>query len=100
MESATAICAGTTVTFNATITNGGSSPVYQWKVNGANVGTNSSTYSSSTLKNNDIITCVLTSNETCVIPAVITSNSITMKVNQPTTSTTIKTVCPQALPYV
>ncbi|MBN2788325.1 MAG: beta-propeller fold lactonase family protein, partial [Paludibacteraceae bacterium] len=98
--SATSICAGTTVTFNAAITNGGSSPVYQWKVNGANVGTNSSTYSSSTLKNNDIITCVLTSNETCASPTVVTSNSITMKVNQPTTSTTIKTVCPQALPYV
>jgi hypothetical protein len=41
------ICGGGTLTFTANPTNGGSSPSYQWKVNGGNVGTNSATYSTS-----------------------------------------------------
>jgi len=45
--SATTICSGQSVIFNATSINGGT-PVYQWTLNGANVGTNSSSYSNST----------------------------------------------------
>lgn len=74
-------CAGTLKTFTATPTNGGSTPSYQWKVNGANVGTNSSTYSSSALTNAQIVTCVLTSNANCVSSATATSNAITMTIN-------------------
>jgi|GEM_PF-2745600 len=77
----TEICAGTAVTFTATATNGGGNPVYQWKKNGTNVGSNSATYSSTTLANDDVITCVLTSNATCVSPASVTSSGITMTVN-------------------
>jgi hypothetical protein len=75
------ICAGTSVTFTATPTNGGSTPSYQWKLNGGNVGTNSTSYANSALANGDIITCVLTSNATCASPSTATSSEITMTVN-------------------
>ena len=77
------ICAGTPVTFTATPTNGGATPSYQWKVNGSNVGTNSSTYSSSTLANGDQVTVNMTSNAACVTGSPATSNIITMSVNTP-----------------
>src|SRR5690348_17288863 len=80
--SATTICAGTSVTFTATPTNGGTTPSYQWQVNGANVGTNSSTFTSTTLANNDAVTVILTSNASpCATGNPATSNSITMTVN-------------------
>ena len=79
-STATTICIGTPVTFTATPTNGGSTPAYQWKKNGVNVGTNSTTYSSSGLANGDVITCVLTSNASCANPTTATSNSSTMTV--------------------
>ncbi|MBL0077591.1 MAG: PKD domain-containing protein [Bacteroidetes bacterium] len=84
------ICAGTNVTFTAVPTNGGAAPVYQWKKNGVNVGSNSTTYSSSTLVNGDIITCVLTSNATCPTGNPATSNQVVITVTaQPTASVAI-----------
>lgn len=80
--SATTICAGASVIFTAApVVNGGTAPQYQWKVNGTNVGPNSATYTTTTLANGDIVTCVLTSNATCATPATVTSNSITITVN-------------------
>ena len=78
--SANPVCAVTSVTFTATAANGGTTPAYQWKVNGTNVGTNSSTYSY-VPANNDAITCVLTSNATCATGSPPTSNAINMTVN-------------------
>ncbi len=79
--SATTICTGTTVIFAATPVNGGTSPVYQWKLNGNNVGTNSTTYSNSTLVNGDVVSVVLTANNNCQTTPTATSNAITMVVN-------------------
>ena len=77
----TTICTGTNTTFTATISNGGSSPVYQWKKNGLPVGSNSNTFIDNTLINGDIISCQLTSNSSCLITNVATSNNIVMVVN-------------------
>jgi hypothetical protein len=70
----TNICAGQSVSFTSSITNGGASPAYQWKVNGNNAGTSSSF--SQVLNNSDAVTCVLTSNAGCVTTTTATSNSI------------------------
>ncbi|MDP1744398.1 MAG: T9SS type A sorting domain-containing protein [Bacteroidota bacterium] len=74
-------CTGSSVTFTATPANGGTTPVYQWQVDGVNVGTNSPTYTTTTLTNGEIVTCILTSNYPSVVGSPATSNVITMTVN-------------------
>jgi len=74
-------CAGSAVTFTATPVNGGTTPSYQWKVDGVDAGTNADTYSTSTLTNNQVVTCVMTSSSACASPATATSTDITMVVN-------------------
>jgi uncharacterized protein (TIGR02145 family) len=54
-----------TVTFTATPTNGGTTPAYQWKVNGLNAGTNSHLFTYNPL-NGDSVRCIMTSNLACV----------------------------------
>jgi hypothetical protein len=86
ISGSTTICSGTNATYTATPTNGGTTPAYQWKVNGSNVGTSSSTYATSTLTNGANISCVLTSTAACPSPTTATSNTLTVTVN-PTPST-------------
>ncbi|MBS1737187.1 MAG: T9SS type A sorting domain-containing protein [Bacteroidetes bacterium] len=75
------ICAGVLTTFTATSFYGGNSPLYQWKKNNINVGTNSNKYSDSTLTDTDVITCELTSNAVCAVNATALSNSIIVLVH-------------------
>jgi hypothetical protein len=82
------ICSGTSVTFTATPINGGTTPSYQWKLNGVNVGTNTATYTNTALSNNDLVTCVMTSNATpCLTGSPATSNTVTMEVSTTNTWT-------------
>jgi hypothetical protein len=72
---------GLNVTFNAAITNGGDTPSYQWRINGANVpGATANPWSTMGIKNNDKVSCVLTSNYPCASPGKDTSNILDMKV--------------------
>ncbi len=84
------VCTGTSVVFTATPVNGGTTPAYQWKKNGLNVGTNSSVYTDSALSNNDLITCIMTSNATCVTGNPATSNSISTQVINCTANLNLK----------
>lgn len=68
------------MTFTATPSNGGVNPSYQWKVNGINVGTNSTIYTYNPL-NNDSIRCIMTSNLACVTGNPASSNKIIMSGN-------------------
>ncbi len=76
----TTVCSANNLTFTATPVNGGSAPSYQWRVNGANAGTNSSTFTTSSLANADVVSVIMTSNAACVTQPTATSNSITMSI--------------------
>jgi len=58
-SSADTICTGTTITFNANPVNAGTNPTYQWKVNGVNAGINDPVFTSTTLADNDQVTCTV-----------------------------------------
>jgi uncharacterized repeat protein (TIGR03803 family) len=75
-------CVGQPVTFTATPTNGGNASIYQWKVNDNNVGDNSSTYSTTTLTDGQVVSCIMTSSLACVSSPTAPSNTITMTVNE------------------
>jgi gliding motility-associated-like protein len=93
------VCSGQPLTFAAVAVNGGSNPQYQWKVNGVNAGTNSSTFTSTLLNNADNITCQLISNAACSIAPTASSNSITAIIKPQVTASvsivaSVTTICP------
>ncbi len=76
------ICAGQSVTFTATPTNGGTAPAYQWLKNGTIIPSETgATYTSTSLANGDVISAILVSNEKCKSGSPDTSNTITMNVS-------------------
>ncbi|HKR06101.1 MAG TPA: T9SS type A sorting domain-containing protein [Bacteroidia bacterium] len=81
-----AVCSGTNITFTATPVNGGAAPVYQWKKNGVNVGTNSPVYTS-TVGNGIPVKCVMTSNASLCNTAAANSNTIIANVSPLPTAT-------------
>jgi hypothetical protein len=80
------VCGSDTVSFTAFAVNGGISPAFQW-MNGAFpvVGAISNSWSSTSLTDGAMISCMLTSNAQCPSPATATSNVIKMNVitNEP-----------------
>ncbi len=74
------VCKGTSITFTASPVNGGTTPSYQWKKNGVNAGTNSATWTTTGLNNNDVITCVMTSSIAGALNNPATSNAITANI--------------------
>lgn len=79
-ESNNNVCVGSLISFTATPVNGGVTPAYQWRVNGVNAGFNSSVFVSTSLNNNDVVTCVMTSNAVCPNPGIVVSNAVTMNI--------------------
>src|SRR5687768_348104 len=76
VASTTLICDGASVTFTATPVNGGTNPSYQWQVNGVDAGTDSPTFTTTTLQDGDVVTVIMTSDLACVSTPTATSNEI------------------------
>ncbi len=79
------VCAGDTVTFTVIPTNGGSSPTFQWMRFSTMIDTGMTFTYIPTL--GDVITCKMTSSAVCPVPAIVTSNAITMMVTPVVTPT-------------
>ena len=74
---------GQSIVFTANPTNQGTSPVYQWQINGQNVGSNSITYTGSSLSDGDVIRCILQTSLSCAINNPDTSNLIAIEFSKP-----------------
>lgn len=83
------VCDGDVVTFTASPTFGGTAPAYQWYVNGVVAGTGLTF--SYTPADNDIVRCIMTSNEACVSSPIGISDDTMNVVGLLTPSITIHT---------
>jgi gliding motility-associated-like protein len=72
------LCNCAPASFQATVTNGGSTPSYQWMVNGIATGYTGSTWLSNGLLPTDVVTCQYTDLAGCVAGSPITSNAISL----------------------
>ncbi|NQV02064.1 MAG: hypothetical protein HQ542_05435, partial [Bacteroidia bacterium] len=78
--SANPVCEGIPVTFTVAAVNGGSTPAYQWQVNGINAGMNNAVFIYDPV-DGDVVSCILTSSEQCTSGNPVTSNPVIMTVN-------------------
>lgn len=76
----TSICTGQTIAFSATVINGSANPTFEWLVNGDSTGDVSSTFTRSNFSNNNVVTCLITSDDACGLAK---SNSIPITVSIP-----------------
>jgi hypothetical protein len=91
-STATTVCTGTNVTFSVlSSANMGATPTYQWLLNGSPIGgATSSTYATTGLVNNDVVTLEMTSSlsPACLTSSTATSAGITYTINPATVITT------------
>jgi gliding motility-associated-like protein len=81
------ICSGLPVNFKATVT-GAPSPSYQWKINGNDVGSDSSGLTTSGLDSGDQVECILTATgSVCSVPS--DQSNIITEIIYPTPTITI-----------
>ena len=76
----TTICLRSKARFTANYTLGGTTPSFQWKINGVNTGTDTAVFITPSILNNNQVTCVMTSAQACVGNSPITSNAVSMNV--------------------
>ena len=75
-SSSTSVCKDGPLDFTAIPTNEGVTPSFQWKVNGIDAQTGSTSYTNNHLQDGDIVSCSMTSNAVCAVPPTAISNSI------------------------
>lgn len=94
------ICAGNSVTFTATPTNGGAAPTYKWFKNNIELGgETAATYTTTGLVNGDQVKAELTSNALCATGSPAMSNTITTTVYTLSTAPTGITSAPMTYQY-
>jgi gliding motility-associated-like protein len=76
----TTICPGSSVTFVANTTNAGTNPTYQWLLNTSTVVGTDPTFTSSTLRNNDVLNVIMTSSSACATNNPVTSPGVQIRV--------------------
>lgn len=75
-------CAGSGISFSANVTNQGTAPVFQWKNKNQTISNvTGATYYSSNLSDKDSIYVIMTSNGTCISPAIVQSNAKVIKIS-------------------
>ncbi|MFN5848360.1 MAG: SBBP repeat-containing protein, partial [Chitinophagales bacterium] len=89
----TNICAGKEVIFNTQTKNAGLTPVYIWKKNGQNAGTNQATYTTNQLNDKDSIECWMVSSAGCISQDTVKSNKLVFRVIKPDTTYANDTAC-------
>ena len=78
-------CIGSVLVINTSITNGGTSPTYNWFLNGNPIfGASSDVFFSNTFVTGDEISCEVTSSLGCASPKTVLSSKKTIKVFKPT----------------
>ncbi len=77
------IIEGQIVTFTATHSNAGASPLFKWKKNGIEVGGTSNQYTDGTLKDGDIISCILSNTDVSRNFDYLSSNYLKIQVKPP-----------------
>lgn len=76
---------GKPITFTASAKNGGLNPEYQWQVNDVDAYTGSATFTTSSLKDGDKVSCMLISDAECTTANTALSDKITVHIIMPVT---------------
>jgi phosphohistidine swiveling domain-containing protein len=79
--SSAVVCEGDSITFTADIVNAGTAPQVQWLVNNVVVQEGAATFAGNGFANGDVVQCVVTGNNPCALPSVVTSNTVAVTVN-------------------
>jgi gliding motility-associated-like protein len=74
------ICPGELVTFSSQNTSQVTTPVYQWNLNGIQVGTNTDQFSTTTLQGSDKVYCNISGTDVCGSNATGASNTLQIKI--------------------
>ncbi|MES2378346.1 MAG: gliding motility-associated C-terminal domain-containing protein [Bacteroidota bacterium] len=92
-----AVCSGTAITFTATPNYTAAGNIYQWYLNGAAAGTNSSTYTGTTFNDGDKVTCTFTNSSTpCLVSSTANSTSLTVNITAPASPAPTVTIAESA----
>ncbi|MBK8563068.1 MAG: immunoglobulin domain-containing protein [Saprospiraceae bacterium] len=75
------ICKGEMVWFETWAVNGGSSPSYEWLVNGQAAGDGSATFTTDQMEDGDVVVCYLHSSENCLLENPVLSNAVPVAVD-------------------